>query len=445
MELKEFVAAIDLGTSKIVGIIGTKDVTGSLTIHALEKEDAEGCIKRGCIQNVDEAASKVKRLITKLENRAKTKIGKIYIGLGGQSVQSIDHKVTRQLNEDTPITDQIITSLKDVSMQMPLPGKEILEIVPSEYLVDGKKVVQPVGVYGSEIEATHKLIVGKQAIRKNLRRMEEKIQLEVAGYMLSPLAANLVLSEPEKSLGCVLVDFGAATTTVSVYKEGLLRHLAVLPLGGNTITRDIMSLQLLENVAEKLKIFYGNASPEIDDTDNKVLKQQNDGGVDSPEIQLRTLHQVILCRSEEIVENILNQVKISGYEKLIPAGFILTGGASNMKGLTALFRKKTDAEVKQGYFQRQIVSRNQPEIGKDASYSILLGMLAKGSVNCRKEPIAEPEPEVIIEQPVTPVEPAERATYKSDEQKTAANKGRSFIRFIGDMFKEDSNEQKLSD
>lgn len=436
MELHDFIAAVDLGTSKILGIVASKDVTGSLTIHAIESEDSEGCIKRGCIQNVDEAASKVKRLVSKLENRARTKIGKIYIGLGGQSVQSVDHKVSRQLNEETPITDSIIQSLKEVSMELPIPGKEILEIVPSEYLIDGKKVVQPVGVYGSEIEATHKLIVGKQAIRKNLKRMEEKIHTEVAGYLLSPLAAANVLSEPEKSLGCTLVDFGAATTTVSVYKEGLLRHLAVLPLGGNTITKDISSLQLLENAAEKLKIYYGNASPDIDESDTQVLKQQNNGGIDSPEIQMRTLHQVILCRSEEIVENVLNQVKVSGYEKQIPAGYILTGGASNMKGLTALFRKKTDLDVKQGYFTRQVTSRNNPEIGKDAAYSVLLGLAVKGSVNCFKE---EPK----VETPVQP-EPEPVAVQVEEPSKRAVT-GRSFIRFLGDMFKEESNDQNFSD
>ncbi|MEG1585965.1 MAG: cell division protein FtsA, partial [Bacteroidales bacterium] len=264
MELTEFIAAVDLGTSKIVGIVGSKNTDGSLFIHAIEKEDSDACIKRGCIQNVDETASKVKRLITKLENRARCKIGKIYVGLGGQSLQSIDHKVTRQLNEETPITDQIIASLKEVSMQMPVGNKEILEIVPSEYLVDGKRVGQPVGVYGSEIEATHKIIIGRPVLRKNLNRMLEKIHLPLAGYILSPLAGASVLSEPEKSLGCVLVDFGAATTTVSIYKDGLLRHLAVIPLGGNTITKDIASLQLLENEAEKVKTYFGNAAPEID-------------------------------------------------------------------------------------------------------------------------------------------------------------------------------------
>jgi Actin-like ATPase involved in cell division len=169
MELTEFIAAVDLGTSKIVGIVGTKSRDGKmLHVAALEKEDSDSCIKRGCIQNVEEAATKVQRLISRLENRAKCKIGKIYVSLNGQSVQSLDDKVARPLNEDTPITDQIIESLKETSMKRQVGAKEIFDIVPSEYIVDGRKAEQPVGVYGVEIEATHKLIIGRPILKKIL-------------------------------------------------------------------------------------------------------------------------------------------------------------------------------------------------------------------------------------------------------------------------------------
>lgn len=391
MQLKEFIAAIDLGTSKIVGVIGTKDVMGSITIHALEKEDSEGCIKRGCIQNVDEAASKVKRLIVKLENRIKTKIGKVYFNIGGQSLQSVEHKVMRQLNEDTPITDEIINSLKNESMNFSVPGKEIFEIVPAEYLIDGRKVEQPVGVYGSEIEATHLLIVGRPALLKNLKRVEEKVGMPLAGVMVTPLAASsVVLSEADKRLGAVLVDFGAATTTVSVYAEGFLRNLTVIPLGGSVITRDISSLQFLEKDAEDLKIHHGNASPNLEDTEDRVLKQ-NQGGVDSPDIQLRKLHQVILCRTEEIIENVMNQVKLAGFDNLISGPFVLTGGASKMKGLTELFRSKGAKDVRLGNIQRSVTSKHYQEHIRDTAYAVVLGMLYRANENCR---LPEPPPEV---------------------------------------------------
>ena len=188
MELTEFIAAIDIGTSKIVGIIGAKTEDDILKVSAIEEEPSDSCIKRGCIQNVEETAAKVKRIITKLENRSHCKIGKIYVGLGGQSLHSIDHKVNHQLNEETPITDQIIESLKERSRHMPVGINEIYDIIPNEYMVDGKKVNQPVGVYGEEISVTHKLIIGRPSIKKNIQRVLEKINMDLAGFSLSPIA-----------------------------------------------------------------------------------------------------------------------------------------------------------------------------------------------------------------------------------------------------------------
>ena len=185
-----------------------------------------------------------------------------------------------------------------------------------------------------------------------------------------------------------------------------MRHLAVLPLGVNSITKDITSLQILENVAEKLKIHYGNANPDNEDNEDNFLTPDKKNGIDSPEIMIGTLNNVIQCRYEEIIENILNQVKLSGYEKQLASGYILTGGASNMKGLKELFKKKTDAEVKQGYFQRQIACRNVPELGRETAFATLLGLMVRGTINCKKkEVIVEP---VIVEPVKTEPTPTEK-------------------------------------
>ncbi len=423
MELTEFIAAVDLGTSKIVGIVGTKSADGSLEIHAIEKVDADACMKRGYIQNVDAAAAKVKRIIENLEHTAKCHIGKLYVGISGQSIQSIDHKVSQVFPSEMQISDEIIEALKEQSKHHPIAGsKEILDIVPSEYFVDGQKSHQPVGTYGSEIKATHKIIVGRPIIKKNIDRMLDKIQMPLAGYILSPLAAAMTLSDPEKNLGCILVDFGAATTTVSIYKDNMLRHLSVIPLGGQTITKDITSLQLVDREAEKVKIAFGSAAPEIADKDVSVIKQVTSSQVDTPEIQLQTLHQVVLCRSEEILENVINQIRIAEFEsKNLGVGFVLTGGAANMKGLTALLRKKSEMEVKLGMFQKRIKYTANPDVRNEMSYAVLLGLLQMGTVNCCKakevEPVVEEpivsKPEVVEEPtPTTAEEPNKTATKK---------------------------------
>ena len=179
------------------------------------------------------------KIISRLENKTKSKIEKIYIGIGGQSIYSIEHKVNQQLMEETPITSQIIESLKEISMSNAYQNKEILDIIPSEYVIDGKKFTQPVGVYGSEIEVTHKVIVGRPSLKKNIMRMMEKLDVSLAGFILSPIAASTVMTEADKNLGAVLVDFGAGTTTLSIYKDGFLRYVSVIPIGGNTVTKDI--------------------------------------------------------------------------------------------------------------------------------------------------------------------------------------------------------------
>ncbi len=435
IELTDFIAAIDLGTSKIAGIIGKKNPDGSLHIYAIDHEPSDSCIKRGCIQNVDSATQKVKQLITKLENQARCKIGKIYVGIGGQSIYSIDNKVIKILSEESQITNEHINELKAKSMDINVGNKEIIDVIPFEYIVDGQKTPEPVGVYGSEIEASHKVIIGRPIIKKNILRMIEKIDVEIAGFYISPLVVSHVLTEAEQNLGCILVDFGASTTSVSVYKDKLLRHLCVLPLGGDSITKDIASLQLLEKEAETVKVKFGSANPDIDESaDTQVIKPTSTSVTDIPEIQLRTLHQIVLCRSEEIIENILNQIKLSGLDfSQLRSGFILTGGASNMKGLPELIKKKTDLDVKFGVFQEKITYPKNDNIARELDCSVLLGLLENGNINCHKEVIAPPEVEekVVEVQKPTPIapEPEKDPVFIDESDKTPAkNKLGSMIK-----------------
>ena len=355
MEIANYIAAIDLGSSKIVGIIGARTNENILSVHAIEKEPSDSCIKRGCIQNVEETALKVKKIISKLENKIKRKIDKIYIGVGGQSIYSIDNKIIKQLTEETPITPQIIESLKEISMSNTYGNKEILDIIPSEYIIDGRKLTQPIGVYGSEIEVTHKIIIGRSSLKKNIMRMMEKLDVSLAGFVLSPLSSSSVLSEADKNLGVVLVDFGAGTTTLSIYKDGLLRYVSVIPIGGNTITKDISSLQILEEEAEKIKNLFGDASPEITESDTQTIQNKSNQGLDTTKIYTKTLHKIVLARTEEIAENINNQIRLSGIDKQqLAAGLIITGGASKLKHLPSLLKKKVELDVKFGTFQQTI-------------------------------------------------------------------------------------------
>ena len=386
MELTEFIAAIDLGSSKIIGALGvcSKDVTGSVTVYAIEHEESGSCIKRGCIQNVEDAAGKVKSVINKLQYKTHSEISKIYVGIGGQSLYTINHKEIISFDEDTQITDPIINSIKESCLKVIIPGKDVLDVVPTDYVIDGTKIEKPVGVYGARIEANVKLIIGRSNLKKNIQRMAEKLQIPIAGIILSPIAAASVLSEPEKRLGCTLIDFGAATTTISFYKDAVLRHLAVIPIGGNTVTKDITSLRVLEDKAEDIKKTFGTASPEYTEDDDKLLKAKNSANTDALELPMRTIHDVVLSRYDEIMENVLNQARLAGFKQQ-PASYVITGGGANMKGLPELIRSKTGSEAKKAIFPTAVMSKVHNDCDSDPTLSVLVGMLLSGTENCCKE------------------------------------------------------------
>lgn len=382
-----YIAAIDLGTSKIIGIIGKKSAEGKLTVEAIEKEDSGTCIKRGCILNVEDAASRIKKIITKLENRIPEKIAKIYVGIGGQSVHTIDYSINRQLNEDTQVTEDLIVSMLAESKNFPVYNSEIIGIEPTEFLVDNRMEAHPKGIFCSDIQANLKLIIGRPSLKKNIFRcLTEKIKMPIAGYIPSALAtAAVALSDNEKSLGCVLIDFGGGTTTVSVYKDDFLRYISTIPFGGRNLTRDICSLNVLEPEAEKLKIAYGTAivpsAKEIKNTSNLNIE-----GVDATKIKYQTLCRVTEARIEEIVQNIIAQIEESGYSKQLSAGIVITGGASQLRQLPELLKQKTGMDVRKAMLPKEIVFANRSEAVFNPSYMQAIGLLAIAEEHCLKEP-----------------------------------------------------------
>ena len=260
MAYTDFIAAIDLGTSHMVGMVGTKNATGALSIIAYEVENSGTCIRRGCVYNVKETASKIRRLILKLENKlGGAKIGQVYVGLGGQSLRSIEHTVCKVLGTEGVVTEEIIDSLYQECKDYRPDMLTVLDVVSPSYFLDDKPESNPVGVPCSRIEARYKLIVGRPSLKLNIiNSISEQAKIEIAGILVSPLAlGDVVLSDNEKDLGCALIGFGAGVTTITVYKGGKLASLSVVPFGGNLITKDITNLRVVESEAERLKITYG--------------------------------------------------------------------------------------------------------------------------------------------------------------------------------------------
>ena len=277
MAVTDFIVAIELGSSKISGIAGKKLPDGSIQILAMASENASDCIRKGVIYNLDKTTQSLTSIIKKLESTLKASIGKVYIGMGGQSLRTIRNTEVRHLDEEIKISQELIDSLMDSNRTMPIVGYQILGVAPQEYKVGLDMTIDPVGVQTDHIEARFLNIIARSSIKQNINQCFEQATIGIADDsedIIAPLAlADAVLTPNEKRSGCVLVDMGADTTTVQIYKNNLLRHLAVIPLGGNNVTKDICSQQIEEEDAESLKLRFAKAhiEPSEEDDENKVV------------------------------------------------------------------------------------------------------------------------------------------------------------------------------
>ena len=254
MATTEFIAAIELGSSKITGVAGKKNSDGSMQVLAYAQEDSSTFIRKGVIFNLDKTAQSLTSIINRLEGELKNSIAKVYVGIGGQSLRTVRNVVSRDLEEEAIISEELVSAIGDENIAIPVVDMDILDVAPQEYKVGNNLQANPVGLVGSHIEGRFLNIVARASVRKNLEHCFQQAKIDIADQLIAPLVtANAVLTESERRSGCALIDFGADTTTISVYKNNILRFLTVLPLGGNSITRDITTLQMEEEEAERLK------------------------------------------------------------------------------------------------------------------------------------------------------------------------------------------------
>ena len=381
MATTDFIAAIELSSSKISGIAGKKNSDGSIQVLAYAREDASSFIHKGVIYNIDKTAQALTSITNKLENQLNNSIAKVYVGIGGQSLRTVKNAVSRTLEEEGIISQELVDSICDENLEVPLADMSVLDVAPQEYKIDNTLQADPVGVAGQHITGQFLNIVARASLKKNLEHSFEQAKVEIADLLIAPIAlANAVLTENEMRSGCALVDFGADTTTISVYKNNILRYLSVLPLGGNTITRDITSLQMEEQDAEKLKLQYGNALyEEEEESETPAVCALEDGRA----IELATLNNIIGARSEEILANVWNQLQLSGYEDKLFSGVVFTGGGANLKNIEEAFRKQSKIEkVKTMRFVHDTVHGFSDVLTKDGMQNTLLGLLAAGNENC---------------------------------------------------------------
>ena len=420
MATTEFIAAIELGSSKVTGIAGRKNSDGSMQVLAYAKEDSSSFIRKGIIYNLDKTAQSLTSIINKLEGDLKNSIAKVYVGIGGQSLRTVRNVVSRDLNEETIISQELVDAICDENLEIPLVDMDILDVAPQEYKIGNNLQADPVGVAGSHIEGRFLNIVARASIKKNLERCFEQAKIEIADLLISPLVtANAVLSESERRSGCALIDFGADTTTISVYKNNILRFLTVLPLGGNSITRDITSMQMEEEEAERLKIPFGKVMYEEEESEEAATCQLEDG---SRTVELQALNNIIEARAEEIITNVWNQIQLSGYDDKLLSGIIITGGAANLKNLDTMLRKRSKIEkIRTARSIRNTIQTDSDLIKKDGTQNTLFGLLFEGKENCclvEARPVTPSQP--VITEPVNMFEEDEALK----EQEAAAREAK---------------------
>lgn len=381
MAATDFIVAIELGSTDISGIAGKKNADGSINILAYSSEKSDDCIKKGVIYNLDKTTQKLTSIIKDLETKLQAGIKKVYIGVGGLSLRSIKNTETRQLGDDTRISQAIIDSMMEANMETPLLDYEILAVEPQEYKVGNNLLTEPVGTTASSIEGNYLNIIARPTVKQNIKQCLSHTGYEIAGFTISPMAtADTVLTTNEKRSGCALIDFGADTTTVAIYKNNILRHVCVIPLGGNNITKDICSKQIEEDDAELIKLKYASAytehkeGEEVQDTEYAI-----DGKCS---IMSRTLEDIVEARVNEIITNVFNQIKLSNYSDGLMAGIVVTGGVSNMPNIDKAITNITKIEKVRVAHTGEINLTGKINLPKNGKSNTLVGILLSGEENC---------------------------------------------------------------
>ena len=372
-----FIVAIELGSSKITAIAGRKQPDGNILILAYVQEPSESFIRKGRIYNFNKTTSCIESMKHKLEERLNKAIGTTYVGIGGMGLHTVSNTVSRQLSEKLLITQQMVNSVIDANNATPGNDREILAVVPQDYKLGAQTVADPVGIATESIEGHFLNVIASATMTKDVQSCFLNAGLRVESTPISVLSlADAILTEPEKRSGCVFVDMGAETTSVAIYKNNVLRHLAVLPLGGASINRDLMgTLQIEDAEAEALKRKFGTAYRADQSEDHAPISLS-----DGRHVKYDEFSGLVEARVEEIVANINNQIALSKHDKTqLIAGIIITGGAAAIKEYTGIDKIRFGKNM---HLQYRFEDKAPHDFNADGSFNAAIALIDKGEVNC---------------------------------------------------------------
>lgn len=383
MENDNIAVGLDIGTTKIVAMIGRKNEYGKMEILGIGKAKSLG-VHRGVVNNITQTIQSIQQAVQDAETASGVKIKEVVVGIAGQHIRSLQHSdyITRAKGEDVIDEEDIDRLCNQVHKLVMLPGEEILHVLPQDYKVDGQaEVKEPIGMYGARLEANFHVVVGQVSSIRNVGRCIKSAGLELSAITLEPLAsAKAVLSQEEKEAGVALIDIGGGTTDLAIFKNDIIRHTAVIPFGGNVITEDIKEgCSIIEKQAELLKIKFGSAWPG-ENKENEIVSIPGLRGREPKEITLKNLSKIIHARVIEIIEQVYLEIKNYGHEdpkKKLIAGIVLTGGGAQLQHIKQLVEYITGMDTRIGYPNEHLAGESDSET-TSPMYATAVGLV----LNC---------------------------------------------------------------
>ena len=380
MENSEIIVGLDIGTTKIAAIVGRRNEHNKIEILGHGKTDSIG-VKRGVVSNIENTVNSIRIAIEQAENKSGVDIKYVNVGIAGQHIKSLQHHgsiIRKDIDEE--ISQEDIDTLHNNMFNLNMsPGEEIIDVIPQEYIIDAEQgIKQPIGMLGNTLEANFHIIIGQTAAAKNIYKCVRKADLEVVDLILEPIAsAEAVLSEEEKEAGVVLVDIGGGTTDLAIFHEGIIRHTAVIPFGGDIITEDVKEgCTIIKKHAEELKVKFGS-SLASENREEEIVAIPGLRGRPPKEITLKNLASIIQARMEEIIEHIYYEIKNSGYEKKLIAGIVLTGGGAQLKHVAQLCEFMTGMDTRIGYPNEHLAQEVSDELASPM-YATGIGLVIEG-------------------------------------------------------------------
>lgn len=403
MKETNYSVGLDIGTTKIVAIIGKENEYGKIEILGIGKSKSLG-VHRGVVNNITQTIESIQQAVQQAETDSGLKIDTVSVGIAGQHIRSLQHSdyITRANSEEVIGYEDVDNLCNQVYKLVMLPGEEIIHVLPQEFKVDGQaEIKEPIGMYGGRLEANFHVVVGQVSSIKNIVRCIKSAGLNLGEISLEPLAsANAVLSQEEKEAGVALIDIGGGTTDLAIFKDGIIRHTAVIPFGGNVITEDIKEgCSIIEKQAELLKIKFGSAWPG-ENKDNEIVSIPGLRGRDPKEITLKNLSKIIHARVVEIIEQVYVEIKNYGHEeqkKKLIGGIVLTGGGSQLKHLKQLVEYITGMDTRIGYPNEHLAGDSEEEIASPL-YATGVGLLMSAvASDAKHKPLTAPGTEEVSE------------------------------------------------